>query len=605
MATICQDFRVPPPMYAHGPPPMAPMAIWELHFEKRITQMLSAVTTQLMTNMNNLSDKLSNMEKTNQDLRKNLQVKLPTIPPLMQVQTKPLLPTPPVTSGNNRPTQREPAKDGRGPTAWGPNRARPYQPRYQGTQKPKPGGRRDNADKPRIINQSSTNSGDTKGNTGNRQHSENGDFQKILKGVHKFASIGHHKGNWIKTPPSITKNITRITDNIKPPLVDDEFSNRVRLLGEQFAEGLSNLVQEHLNNKEQELEKELMLLNPADKKLTLDIVKQQFVRKQGNKFDHNKMKNLITTAVDIVGFNFTSPRAANSDQTITTFNRFQCLELEEEPDTEEDTEENEDSRETRSQGAGSERNSTPPSRSIVTSIMTEESPNDDAAQFSHDPTPSKNDPHLTTTRNLRSRKITSNIKPTPQEYDDLRNKKIFIYPNKTRPSTTDLSNIPNSETEVLIVADSNLQFAREIPRNWELLSVSGLKIESATSILQDLPEPQSGTAFKHVIIAVGINDRRDSKPPLADCVRSAAGRSSGTRTVSFLEVVDPGSTRTKELNASANIQRLNQAARSATNVNFVPAPCDPTFHGAGFHFDAAYTEKIIQQLNNHIVSLNC
>jgi len=164
--------------------------------------------------------------------------------------------------------------------------------------------------------------------------------------------------------------------------------------------------------------------------------------------------------------------------------------------------------------------------------------------------------------------------------------------------------MPHPETQVLILADSNLQFTREIPHNWEVLSVSGLKIEAATSILQDLSEAQTADTLKHVVIAVGINDRRDSKPPLADCIRSAAGLKFGLRKVSFLEVVDPGSAWTKDLNASANIQRLNQAARSAIDVHFVPAPSDPTYHGAGFHFDAAYTDKIIKVLNMHVTSLN-
>ena len=611
MATLRQDFSVPPPMFTHGLPPMAPMAIWELHFEKRISQMLSSVTDNLMKNINILSDKLNNIEKTNQEITKNqnqVTTRSTIIPPLMRIPTKPLLPTPTNGAGNNRWTHEEPRegrgpRDGRGPMErrgpmiWGATRARAYQP---STNKNQGVGHGEGGERAGKV-------ATKEPNHNTKTHSENPDFPAILKGVHKLASISHHKGNWIKTPPSITKNITRITENIKPPMVDEDFSSRVRLLGEQFAEGLSSLVQEHLNNKEQEVEQELMRLNPADKKLVIDIVKQQFIRKQGRKFDNNKMRNLINTAVDVVGFNFTRPCTTQNVPSVATFNKFQCLELEDEPATEDEVEDIEDFHEAQNQGAGSENNLSQPTVPHKRTTTTDEGTRAESVPISHPTAQPEN--HIqptstTTTRTLRPRQTTSSTKPTSHEYAELRKKKIHIYPNKSRPSTTDLSEMPHPETQVLILADSNLQFTREIPHNWEVLSVSGLKIEAATSILQDLPEAQTADTLKHVVIAVGINDRRDSKPPLADCIRSAAGLKFGLRKVSFLEVVDPGSARTKDLNASANIQRLNQAARSATDVHFVPAPSDPTYHGAGFHFDAAYTDKIIKVLNMHVTSLN-
>lgn len=605
MAALRQDFSVPPPMFTHGLPPMAPMAIWELQFEKKISQMLTSVTDNLMKNINNLSIKLNDIEKTNQEIRKNQNpgtIVSTIIPPLMSIQAKPLLPTPTGMAGITRSAWDGP-RGARGPMIWEPTRAKAYQPVNNQTQKPGHPARREQVNKARGRAVTvSTNPADS---GANKPHSPNPDFPAILKGVHKLASIGHHKGNWINTPPSITKNITRITENIKPPMVDDDFRDRVRLLGEQFSEGLSNLVQEHLNSKQQEVEQELMSLNPSDKKLVIDIVKQQFVRKQGRKFDINKMRNLISTAVDVVGFNYTSPVTTVHVPSITTFNKFQCLELEDEPVTEDEVEDMEDFHDAR--GASSENNLSQPTVPHKQITTTNASTSAEVILTAHPTTQPEN--HIqptstTTTRTLRPRQITPNTKPTAHEYAELRKKKIHIYPNKSRPSTTDLSQMPHPDTQVLILADSNLQFTREIPHNWEVLSVSGLKVEAATSILQDLPEAQTADTLKHVIIAVGINDRRDSKPPLADCIRNAAGPKLGLRKVSFLEVVDPGAARTKDLNASANIQRLNQAARSAPNLHFVPAPSDPTYHGVGFHFDSAYTDKIIKMLNMHITSLN-
>ena len=68
-------------------------------------------------------------------------------------------------------------------------------------------------------------------------HSSNADIPTIIKNVHKLTSIGHHKSNWVEIPPNIKKNIDNFTYNIKPPLVDDNFTTNMKKLGEQLGKG--------------------------------------------------------------------------------------------------------------------------------------------------------------------------------------------------------------------------------------------------------------------------------------------------------------------------------------------------------------------------------
>src|SRR6476469_6042319 len=197
MAALRQDFSVPPPMFTHGLPPMAPMAIWELQFEKRISQMLTSVTDNLMKNINILSTKLNDIEKNKLEIRKDQNpgaIGSTIIPPLMSIQAKPLLPTPTGMAGNTRSAWDGP-QDRRGPMIWGPTKARTYQPVNNQTQKLGHPARREQVNKARsrpvAVNTNPADIG------ANKPHSPNPDFPAILKGVHKLASIGHHKGNWI------------------------------------------------------------------------------------------------------------------------------------------------------------------------------------------------------------------------------------------------------------------------------------------------------------------------------------------------------------------------------------------------------------------------
>jgi len=66
-------------------------------------------------------------------------------------------------------------------------------------------------------------------------------------------------------------------------------------------------------------------------------------------------------------------------------------------------------------------------------------------------------------------------------------------------------------TKVLVIGDSNLKYATEVPKEWEVHSLSGAHIENIVSILKTFP-PDSG--LNVVIMQAGINHRDDLRFPI-------------------------------------------------------------------------------------------
>ena len=641
MAVMPPNFSVPPPNFWPTPNPAVPFTTWERQFENKMTTLISSVTDKLLGTISSLSDRINQISSL------TTRPTQPTnpIPPLMRVK---------VTPSNNIHPPRDDLS--------GPAKARPYQPRQTNSNHMRsntarfPGrGKGRGSDLGTRVNQPTQQPLIRQRPAEARDppvtHSSNADIPTIIKNVHKLTSIGHHKSNWVEIPPNIKKNIDNFTYNIKPPLVDDNFTTNMKKLGEQFAEGVVHLVNDHLDAKQIDIEKTLLTLNPTDKRIVPDIVKQQFIKKQGKKFNENKINSLIKQAVSLVGFEYQARDTVDETTGVNSFNRFQSLVLEDEEDADEGASE------TFQDAVSQPSNTVPPSTPLGPTASSSDQPQPHCPSYDegkssdnpslpsprpstsakHAPTPtSPSHPHTKGTYpqisvspsphqstdmgsatithknhhpktfygpTLRSGKVGIQSS-SPNLSNELRKKNIFIHPSNSRPSPAELSKIPQAGAEVLLIGDSNLQFVREIPDKWQVLSISGLKLESAAAILQGIPEPSQDDPLKHVILAVGLNDRRTTKPPLTDCVRAAAGTKYQRRRVSFLEVTDPGCARTKDPAATNNIQRLNQAARSLPDVHFIPAPDSPTFHGIGFHFDPPYTNKIIKSIAGNVHSLN-
>ena len=492
MATIPINFSVPPPtVWTPVPPPTPPFHMWEKQLEVRFTNMLSGVTDKIMNSISELNNKINTLAtvKDNASLPRN------NIQPLMA------LPFTRATRPHNTSTTvvRQGADTRRDPTGnpgrpWtrdilaGPAPARPYQPRGVNSngrnhdlnkgmgRKPNPSHARKGTYPPHTPkNYPHTHPQANHELTVNAQtHSDNRDMQHIIKAVHTLTSVKHHLTNWSETPKSVMKTIENITSNIKPPLCDDKFQQRAKEVGEHFAQGLAMLVQEHLEDKQRILEQELLLLNPTDKKIVEPIVTKQFLKKQGRKFDAGKIKRHICAAVDLVGFNF-APRPNNNQSRpdIKTFNRFAALELDEETDVESE----EQFEDASSQGpqASSDTDPTsnapplttnpptnpptvtvPPSTTVLpprqppcTSSLS--SPSDRGTSPNHASDTSS--PIIDTSgHTLRSRKVTTQQQQYPPDYAELKKNNIYIYPNKTRPSSADLAGIPHRDAQVLVMA---------------------------------------------------------------------------------------------------------------------------------------------------------
>src|SRR5579872_522454 len=66
------------------------------------------------------------------------------------------------------------------------------------------------------------------------------------KEMAKLVQIGHHIENWNPIPPSLTKKISLITQNICPPLINKTLQDNYKILGQEFESKIAEITRSHL-----------------------------------------------------------------------------------------------------------------------------------------------------------------------------------------------------------------------------------------------------------------------------------------------------------------------------------------------------------------------
>jgi hypothetical protein len=73
----------------------------------------------------------------------------------------------------------------------------------------------------------------------------------------------------------------------------------------------------------------------------------------------------------------------------------------------------------------------------------------------------------------------------------------------------------HNSTEVLVISDSNLRYARDFPSNWEINVYPGARFRHVLNLLHAFRRP---TSLKSVVLAVGVNNREDDLNDVSRCV---------------------------------------------------------------------------------------
>ena len=70
-------------------------------------------------------------------------------------------------------------------------------------------------------------------------------MRKILN----YTRILHHSENRVECPREIAKAIDRVTFNVHPPLPNEDLTEKLKQLGEEFKSQICEIVMVHLNDR--------------------------------------------------------------------------------------------------------------------------------------------------------------------------------------------------------------------------------------------------------------------------------------------------------------------------------------------------------------------
>ena len=161
------------------------------------------------------------------------------------------------------------------------------------------------------------------------------------------------------------------------------------------------------------------------------------------------------------------------------------------------------------------------------------------------------------------------------------------------------------ETKVLIIADSNMRAARDIPSHWEVHVFPGAYLNHVSLIIDKL-KPSS--YLRDIVIAAGINNRKwppkDSKKDLYKAYNSATKKNVA---VHFLGISIPPEITEDE---KYKIKELNKAAKEKFNRKFInslqPLEVSVSLTDTKYkiHYDQKTLDKILSNVKLHFLSLD-
>jgi len=134
-----------------------------------------------------------------------------------------------------------------------------------------------------------------------KELSKNPNFAELVKTLHRWVQLKHHLHNWEQTPKSIIVKTKLITDNIKLPCPDMQFSTTLNSLATHFNENLTKTCIDHLKSNLQKVEDRLITLSPIDLKKAISFAKKQILERSSSKIKGDLLDTLLQSAAILVG----------------------------------------------------------------------------------------------------------------------------------------------------------------------------------------------------------------------------------------------------------------------------------------------------------------
>jgi len=389
--------------------------------------------------------------------------------------------------------------------------------------------------------------------------SNNPDFRSLVKHINQGARISRALQNWESLPSTIDRAVDRVTDSIKPPLVDQALSYKLHREADKYKSGVRHLVQEHLKAKFNSTSRQMGQLDQQDAAQAMTVAKRQLLR-SNTRINAGMADDLIhASAGEMWQLARTGTRARTPPQPmeVPISNRFQVLgdELAADQIVEllnQSSPQDESDQAPPPLPQRKKRDYTTPVDNVGKRLRVQVHASDDSEfRIPDNPTRTPANPaHPREGPNLTSGPAsaatpasddrppsTSTPLPSPVGStgpDRAERMRLAVFHPKAKATWT-IPEIQDSETTILLADSNGPSLARFSPPSWRVAAYRGGTIEDINKLLASSPLPDH---VKNVIIAVGLNDRVSDDQSLVNRVsRLRELVNVSTRTVRVLEPV--------------------------------------------------------------------
>jgi len=140
----------------------------------------------------------------------------------------------------------------------------------------------------------------TRGLSHQPERSTNPDFALLVQSKFDYARTAHHIHNWNACPPSISRSIDNVVNNIHPPRPNSDVIEGLKDAAHQFKQSLSDVMVNHLQELQGKTKSTIRSLDQRDHLRATELAKQRLQHRFGNRINNPLVTAALqrTTVID-------------------------------------------------------------------------------------------------------------------------------------------------------------------------------------------------------------------------------------------------------------------------------------------------------------------
>lgn len=387
----------------------------------------------------------------------------------------------------------------------------------------------------------------TRQNGANLMRSTNPDYAKLVRESGRYIRIAHAANNWRSLPASIDRDITRLTENIKPPSPTEELKRQLIQAADNFRSAITAVVQDHLEQSAATVKGAIRELNHRDINMVHNTIRQQMQRPSNKKIQKTTVDRALS---ELAAITVEDDRPIMEDSECELDDLVDAIRrTDDEP----------------------EPAPTPGKRRLQ-------------------PSPSSMPPNKSAT------KSTSHV--TLPQTKNPRNK--LILPPETKDWWALPASLP-STTSTLVVADSN-GANWKTPEDVFVVALRGGRMRDVSRLLNAFRPPPS---VKHITVAVGTNNRRDTSHAInSELTELQTAMNNTSRCCSFMEVPTHPHASPQEKDGTDYINTSARDLFADAFLDLDDIQIEPTANGDRAHYNEKTANQVVSRLINFIPTLH-